>query len=1153
MNKVGADTVKMPGKMQYSKTCLLLLILVCVGALYARVEGIKWPKLHPDEPVIGTWLEHSAHSAYIRDRVYPNGFFALARPFMLAGQALFRAHERFSYICGEIDRARGARPDGIYFGRWLNAWGAVLLCAVMFLLTARLARSELAGLLAAGLTGFAQYAVEHSHYAETDIAAVLTLAVALWFWVAAGDTGRRRWLIAAALASGFAAGTKFTLLTLAPVMLVESVLFARDRAMSATPPEKTFWPAALKWAGLGVFFFGAGFAIANPAVLLDFQWFWAGLSAEKQRVFAETALNLGPAAARPAIRYLHHLVCLHDHLATLGYPWLVLLAVGLPCAALGFVRRYGSLLLLFPLLYAVYWLFLAPWVRSQEFLLFLPSLAALAALPLAVLWRARNYFMRVFAISMACLALAANGYNGLRVSDLFAWKDTRLMAREWLQLRLPLESSLAAESYAEAACINTWKTPLLIRKVEQCGPEFLITQGADYLLRVSGVSGRGLRHPLTGELYPEPAGFLSRFLGQSELLCSWAPLPPRGLATFVSPALELYGLKRFAPELSLRLALSHPALIINADQNPVGRQTFLPSGGGLGGDVCLLIDRLPQTIAVGGPEPLTKPVYLVLNTAERPAVINIRGFGMRKRIALDPYDTAAVPLQRPAWQPRGQPFESITLQAEPVKDILYIPCFARIAFTVDEAARIFMETAREDRLAGCFSEAVLEKELNPAAKYRLATRLGLWPAAGRTAAAAAVLRGAIEQGMRTDPAAVSINGRSGYYYEQFARVRLQQPYDFACLEPSVGSGRRNLPDALKALDLQAIQKGGGGQDSGPASPYLQALDLPVLLGRGQYELRGELMLKIKEAETDLCVPLVIRTVNGGAETNCCLEVQSGTWREFTMVFRPGCEIQPRIEFCAPASALLFLKNMEIGWSLTDVLAPVRSEIAMAAIRHSLYQGDRPAAAAQLAALAAGGPAFDETVFPALAVEMRQMLFACVEGGLQTDFAPGADKQAAHRLLELLPAHYRALRTLAQEDEAAARAAQRLEGNLKYPTVFPPWLALVGFSFNAGTREAYCVFEVLCNETPGLAVSFWLQRRNEWRRKQVQSLTGGARLRKGERAAVSVRLNEAFGPEPDVNALALGIETDVLWHAGLIPPASGGGVAPFAGILGMEQQ
>jgi hypothetical protein len=137
------------------------------------------------------------------------------------------------------------------------------------------------------------------------------------------------------------------------------------------------------------------------------------------------------------------------------------------------------------------------------------------------------------------------------------------------------------------------------------------------------------------------------------------------------------------------------------------------------------------------------------------------------------------------------------------------------------------------------------------------------------------------------------------------------------------------------------------------------------------------------------------------------------------------------------------------------------------------------------------------------------------------------------------------------DEQAGKLPPAKEGSLKSLPVFAlftPWLALVGFDFDPGTREAKCIFEVLRNDTPKLAVVFWLQRHGEWRRKQAQPISAKQWLSKGEREIITVCLGEAFGESPDVKKLGLGVETDVLWHPGAISLATGGYVVPFSSII-----
>jgi hypothetical protein len=1036
--------------MQYSRISLVLLFAICIGAFLVRVEGIKWPKLHPDEIVIGTWLEQTTRSVYIHDRVYPNGFFALARPFVFACKVLRGLSDKFDYVCGHIDRVRGVRTDGIYFGRWFNALAGTLLCVLVFLLVSVISRSRSAGLVAAGLVGFSRYAVEHSHYAETDIAALLMLVLALWLWAIAHDSSRLRLFLAAAFVSGFAAGTKFTLIALVPLVLVEAIVFGLRKHL-------------IKAVCLGIIVFAAGFVLANPAVLLDWHWFWSEMAAEKQRVFAETILNLGSLGAQPGVKALHHLKLFCGHALTLGWPWLILIMAGLPCAILNAeARRHWTILLFLPVIYAGYWLYMAPWVRSQEFLLFLPSFAALAMLPLAALWRSKSSIGRALVVIVALVALAVSGAGGLRVADLFGWKDTRVQAMEWLQVNLPSDGRVAAESYAEAACPVTLQPPLAIKKIERDGIAPLLVNGADYFLRAASVSGRGLHHPLTGELYPGPLENLRQFTDVSTLLRSWAPLPPQGLATFASPVIELYGLKHFTPDLFLRASLPQPALIVNADQNPVGRETFCPVGYQLGCAKALLIDRLPQTIAVGGPDDLGSPVFLVLNTAERPAVINVRGFGARKKVALAPYDTCAIPLARPAWSLAAEPYEKITLSAEPVEDVLYIPCYARVVFSVEEVVRLFLDTAREDKIADYFSEELLECELGPELKYILAVRTGARPASAQVGELA---RRQIDKCLKADPGSISINGINGFYYGQFAGARLQKPYELACGPQGDQFTRTPFQTAIKVLDLHLPEGRSNGQAPGasalPGDPYSQIFPLPILAARGKYELRGEIMLQLTNLKGTSAVPLTVE-VQGDHNARVAVALEPGKWRAFSMLLRPSRETQPCLELRAPVAVQVRLKNMEIAWTMASALESLRDELAS-----------------------------------------------------NDQLPPGA--------------------------ESALR-------NRKALAEFTPWLALVGFNFDPTTREVNCVFEALRDDTPKLAVTFWIKRRGEWRRKYVQPIGAKQWMHRREREVVVCRLDSAFGATLDVDKLGLGISTDVAWHPGAITSAGGGYVVPFSSIM-----
>ncbi|MDP2990707.1 MAG: hypothetical protein Q8O57_09115, partial [Kiritimatiellota bacterium] len=423
----------------------------------------------------------------------------------------------------------------------------------------------------------------------------LTLTTTLWLIAVTADTRRRLVFVLAALAGGFAAGTKFTLFLLLPVILALSVTFD-PWALSLRSCARA---GGLVLAGLVCFLLG--FLLAMPEAA-DVGWFLNGLAYEKARVFSETALNLGPLRGDPQVKYMLHAREFLEYLNTLGWGWLALAIVGLPCLALRAFRRFWLVTLLFPGLFLIYWIYQAPWVRSQEFMAFLPGFAVLAALPLIMLWRSGPGVRRLAILVLAVVALMTNGINGCRTASLFGWTDTRLLAKQWLQTYMPTQRTVAAENYADPAWADTGRLPVCINKVEQTGSAFLLAQDTDYLLRTASNAGRGLRNPLTDTLYPAPQKLFDEFIRNSERLRAWAPLPPQGLATFVSPAIELYGLKIYSRAHKINLELPQPLWLNNFFNSEKGRQTFFPVGHKLGAATGILLDCLPRTIAIGGPE-----------------------------------------------------------------------------------------------------------------------------------------------------------------------------------------------------------------------------------------------------------------------------------------------------------------------------------------------------------------------------------------------------------------------------------------------------------------------------------------------------------------------------------------------------------------------
>jgi hypothetical protein len=98
----------------------------------------------------------------------------------------------------------------------------VMLCALALglaiLLWTREKAGATAGLLALGLFVFDSNFIAHGHYITTDAAVSLFIFLSIVTWLAFCESGRWRDLGFAALALGFAGGTKFSALVLLPVL-----------------------------------------------------------------------------------------------------------------------------------------------------------------------------------------------------------------------------------------------------------------------------------------------------------------------------------------------------------------------------------------------------------------------------------------------------------------------------------------------------------------------------------------------------------------------------------------------------------------------------------------------------------------------------------------------------------------------------------------------------------------------------------------------------------------------------------------------------------------------------------------------------------------------------------------------------------------------
>jgi len=1093
---------------------LWLLALICLAALILRVQGIHWPKLHPDEYPIGSWMTHAADDLYLKDRVYANGFIQMARPFVWLYKGIGQAQGLAAYWTGAIERPLSAPIDGIMMARWFNVWLGMFTCIPIFLLARRLTQSPWMGLFAAALVGWTQYTVEHSHYGESDIPMLFALSIALWLLTVAIDTRRPIFFYLSTLACGFAAGTKF------PLMILSVVVVAM--AFNHSPLNSKPWTPgrSLYFAALSLASFALGFLIANPAVVFDTHWFLNGLAHEKQRVFKETALNLGILKNQPLIKYQSHLNQLADYVGSLGAGWMALALTGFWLAFLRPYRRYWTLLILFPAGYTFYWIVSAPWVRTQEFMNFLPSLALLAALPLITLWRSNRIVLRGLAIALALLALSLNAANGWRVASIFSWKDTRPLAAEWVYRHAPALFPVAAEQYATDVLTQNHDAAIEIKKIEKQGLAVITNQGCRYVLRTASIHGRGLRHPLTGELYPEPQKKFDAFLAHSERLCAWSTLPPEGQATFLSPSIELYGIRPSEPRQRLTLPLVQPAWVGNRTDHLAGRQTFFYEGYDLGGLQGVMLDRMPRVMAIGGPlDSAASAPILVITTYERPTEVSVKGWFSKQTVPLAPYDLKIIPLPAPRHGLYHPPFETLTLTADSHPDVTYIPCFVRMVWNLNEAARLCLNANKAPALFQVYAESNLCQRLEPALLYRLAVQAGRWELADRLEPTVIPMIQHLDHLLSASPDSIALRSCSSYFYDDFARIRLlpadiKTPWfrDAATGEALIQHAHTEIRMSLR--DHKIIHAHSAG------------LTLPVLTAYGRYTVRGEWIVA-KTGAPDKPVSISVQPCGSRLGLQTLSAPARATWQPFAIAFEVGPERLAQFDFTATLPLDVHVRRLELTWTLNDMMRASRDELTADWYRH---QAARQGASNLPPAMA---EAFRQPPdFPWANYQRRlwQMEHERATHG------PTASNTltAATQVLDLAPNHAGA-RLLSRASGAPPATAATPS---RPAATFGDRLCLLACAFNARDLALTLTITATQDNPPPSALSVWIKRRGTWRKKQTNPIDGLWDLKQGEQLTRAFTLQDSAFKDCLLENIGIGLQSNVRWHAGDYPLHTG---------------
>jgi len=540
----------------------LFALLLAAVAGWAATAGLHWSsRFHPDEPTIARWMHQTAKYAYILDRAYPSGWFALHRfhgcgigyedesedepenvvfdsvpaeaeesedlvdeppPKPKAG-AFRRAFARHSIQDGQVNAVRrrtfyprpfdafeGPSEDDIQDARDFNAWLYVFSALFLFLACLesgmRPSCAFVSGLFFCASAG----PLEFAHYCETDMGLVVSLSFFAWISSRALRCGTAGPLLACGLAAGFAAACKFTL---APLALWCIVLpFAAEWRAGAVRPVRVRILRAVSLSFASLALAGVGYAAGTPALVADGAWYAESLRLAKEGTYAEIIANLGgtySAIGAIGIRAGH----LVRHVARLGvlplawgaFAWTFWLRAP-------FRRQFAGVPLFLPFFLPFAALGL-PFVRFQETLPVSILLALGAGLPLEWWLRrsaqspAPERRLRLAARVCAVLAVAAllsGASRAVEMASCFQARDNRVGVQNWLRSAVPTGTRVGFDRYVGQTARDVRCVPVP-RPSMAWMPRSLRGKGFPlYYVENIGFEGRlPIRDRFTGRLVPE--------------------------------------------------------------------------------------------------------------------------------------------------------------------------------------------------------------------------------------------------------------------------------------------------------------------------------------------------------------------------------------------------------------------------------------------------------------------------------------------------------------------------------------------------------------------------------------------------------------------------------------------------------------------------
>ena len=545
------------------KFCLFFLLYFLASSIASR--GIRWSTfLHPDELPISRWIDKSEQNGYIRERIYPSGWFVLmgigekwdsfrerhspgsdawkSQDGMIAAVYENTFHRRIDCDAGK----KLAQFERIQRGRDFNVILLAISSILIYLALLQIGCNPFAAFFSGLLLASHPFFLEHAHYCETDMALVVSLAA----YALAASCAVERKSMAAALAASFIAGfgvaSKYTL---TPILVTATVLIA------AVSRKYGRWRKALAccFAIGGLLLFALGFLWGTPALYKDPSFYLHGaVSALAKGTYSE-ATGLSSSGNLPS-RFLLRASSLVRESWKSGWP---LLAWSLASLGFWFSGPRKKHLAAFPLFlpaFLLFALFGMPWIRNQELLPVLAVLVFSAALPIDSAIKSFNRGMALrqairpcATILLGMLVLASVARDGFRMTSAFLHRETRAECQNWLFATAPSGLTMGASHYAAQVARGVPIHAVGAGQLEErYSPEWMRSlfpsNRPSYYLRDSSFAVRANRTHVLNRRTARAQECFEKFNKDALRLKSWTISPGRIRPIFAQHDVELWAL-----------------------------------------------------------------------------------------------------------------------------------------------------------------------------------------------------------------------------------------------------------------------------------------------------------------------------------------------------------------------------------------------------------------------------------------------------------------------------------------------------------------------------------------------------------------------------------------------------------------------------------